>query len=373
LRLGYVSSDFRDHATSYLLADILERHDRSSFLINAYSIGPDDHSAMRDRIRAGVDRFVDMYGIPSDTIAERIHADGVDILLDLNGYVQNLRPETLALRPAPVQVNYLGYPGTTGAPYMDFIIVDRFVVPPDQAPHFSERLAYLPDCYQPNDRARRIAADTPSRAACALPDTGFVFCAFNQAYKITPTLFDIWMRLLAATPASVLWLLETHPEASANLRATAARAGIDPQRLVFAPRLPLPDHLARHRLADLFLDTLPVNGHTTTSDALWAGLPVLTCAGNTFVSRVAGSLLHAVGLPDLVTFSLEDYEALARDLARDTARLAALRQRLATNRDIAPLFDSARYTRNLEALYHRMWDEYCRQPAAQAPRDPLSA
>ena len=263
-------------------------------------------------------------------------------------------------------MNYLGYPGTTGAPYMDFIIVDRFVVPPSHAHHFSERLAYLPDCYQPNDRARAIAADTPARAACGLPEHGFVFCAFNQAYKITPTVFALWMRLLAATPASVLWLLETHAEASANLRAAAGQAGIDPQRLVFAPRLALPAHLARHRLADLSLDTLPVNGHTTTSDALWAGLPVLTCAGETFVSRVAGSLLHAVGLPDLVTASLADYEALALALARDPARLAALRQRLAANRETAPLFDSARYTRNLEALYRRMWDDYCRQPGSRS-------
>ena len=304
LSLAYVSSDFRDHATSYLLADIFERHDRASFMISAYSLGPDDHSAMRERIQHGVDRFVDMYGVPSSIIADRMRADGVDILLDLNGYVQWHRPEIFAYRPAPVQVNYLGYPGTTGAPYMDYIIVDRFVVPPSHAHHFSERLAYLPDCYQPNDRPRPIAADTPSRAACGLPEHGFVFCAFNQAYKITPAVFALWMRLLAATPGSVLWLLETHAEASANLRAAAASAGIDPQRLVFAPRLALPAHLARHRLADLFLDTLPVNGHTTTSDALWAGLPVLTCAGETFVSRVAGSLLHAVGLPELVTSSL---------------------------------------------------------------------
>jgi predicted O-linked N-acetylglucosamine transferase (SPINDLY family) len=287
--------------------------------------------------------------------------------------VQWHRPEIFAYRPAPVQVNYLGYPGTTGAPYMDFIIVDRFVVPPHHAPHFSERLAYLPDCYQPNDRARPIAAATPSRTACGLPATGFVFCAFNQAYKITPTVFDLWMRLLAATPASVLWLLETHPQASANLRTAAAQAGIDPQRLVFAPRLPLPAHLARHRLADLFLDTLPVNGHTTTSDALWTGLPVLTCAGDTFVSRVAGSLLHAAGLPDLVTASLADYEALALDLAHDPQRLGSLRERLATNRETMPLFDSPRYTRNLEALYHRMWDEFCRQPGSHPAREPISA
>jgi len=257
---------------------------------------------------------------------------------------------------------------------MDYIIVDRFIVPSEHAIHFSERLAYLPDCYLPNDPLRPIASQAPTRAACGLPKEGFVFCAFNQSLKITPRLFAVWMRLLAATPGSVLWLPETNAWATANLREAAEQAGIDPRRLVFAPRLPLPEHFARHRLADLFLDTLPFNGHTTANDALWAGLPVLTCSGESFAARVAGSLLHAVGLPELVTASLPEYEALALALAHDPAQLAALRERLAVNRDTAPLFDCARYTRNLEALYRRMWEEYCHAPEnGAAVRTPLCA
>lgn len=374
LHIGYLSPDFNDGILAQLLPEMFERHDRLEFTISAYSTGPDDNSAIRGRIVQGVDRFVDLTGLPNAAAADRIHADGVDILLDLSGYLLKMRPEILALRPAPIQVNYLGYPGTLGASYMDYIIVDRFIVPSEHAIHFSERLAYLPDCYLPNDPLRPIASQAPTRAACGLPKEGFVFCAFNQSLKITPRLFAVWMRLLAATPGSVLWLPETNAWATANLREAAEQAGIDPRRLVFAPRLPLPEHFARHRLADLFLDTLPFNGHTTANDALWAGLPVLTCSGESFAARVAGSLLHAVGLPELVTASLPEYEALALALAHDPAQLAALRERLAVNRDTAPLFDCARYTRNLEALYRRMWEEYRHAPENRAEaRTPLCA
>ena len=369
LRIGYLSSDFREHAVAHLIAELFERHDRTAVHVTAYSTGPDDGSALRSRIMSAVDDFVDLTGIADPVAAGRIAADEIDILLDLNGHTEMERPRLLALHPAPVQVNYLGYPGSSGAPYMDYIIVDRFIAPPAQRDAYGERLAYMPDCYQPNDRMRSIAAELPSRSICGLPDAGFVFSAFNQSYKITPNMFQVWMRILAATPASVLWLLDSNAWATENLKLEAQRAGISSRRLVFAPKMAMPQHLARQRLADLFLDTLPVNGHTTTSDALWVGLPVLTCAGSTFASRVAGSLLHAVGLPELVTTSLREYEALAVELAHDPRRLAGLRNRLRANRDQALLFDCARYTRNLEALFRRMWDEYTR---GAIDREPLS-
>ena len=295
-----------------------------------------------------------------------IRADAVDILVDLKGFTQNCRPAILAHRPAPIQVNYLGYPGTMGADFIDYIIVDPFVVPPDQQPFFSEQLVHLPDCYQCNDDTREIAQRTPSRSECDLPEQGFVFCCFNNSYKITPTFFDIWMRLLHVVPHSVLWLLDTNSSAKTNLVREAAARGIVPERLIFASRLPLPEHLARHRLADLFLDTLPYNAHTTASDALWAGLPVLTCAGNTFAGRVAGSLLRAVGLGELVTTTLEDYEAMALRLARDVELLTRLRVCLAQNRRSYPLFDTERYARNIETAYWRMWERWRagRPPAA---------
>ncbi len=249
------------------------------------------------------------------------------MLIDLNGYKPENRAKILAYRPAPIQVNYLGYPGTTGADFIDYILVDPFVVPANQQPFFSERLVHLPDCYQCNDDKREIAAATPSRAECGLPEEGFVFCCFNDSYKITPEFFDIWMRLLHAVPGSVMWLYERDTAAKANLAREASARGVAPERLVFAPRLPLSEHLARHRLADLFLDTLPYNAHTTASDALWAGLPVLTCAGSTFAGRVAGSLLRAVGLDELITTSLEEYEALALRLVRDTELMGRFRAR----------------------------------------------
>ena len=241
-----------------------------------------------------------------------------------------------------------------GAPYIDYLIADRTIIPEDAQRHYSEKIVYLPDCYQPNDRRRQIAATTPPRAAHGLPDSGFVFCSFNNNYKVTPDIFDIWMRLLQSVPGSVLWQLEVNAGAAGNLRKEAARRGVAAERLVFAPRMDLPDHLARHRHADLFLDTLPCNAHTTASDALWAGLPVLSCAGETFAGRVAASLLNAAGLPELVTTSLAEYEALALNLAREPAALAALKEKLARNRDTCALFDTERYTRNLEAAYETM-------------------
>ena len=315
IRLGYLSADFHRHATAYLMAELFERHDRSRFEVFAYSYGADDGSEMRQRLVNAFEHFIDIRTTSHVESARRIYGDEIDILVDLKGYTGSTRTEILVNRPAPVQVNYLGFPGTMGADFIDYIIADRFVAPTERQSFYSEKIIHLPDCYQPNDTKRAIAEPAPTRSECGLPEQGIVFCSFNGAYKITPAVFEIWMRLLKAVPESVLWLLSTNRLTEDNVRREAAARGVDPGRLVFCPPLHLPMHLARHRNADLFLDTLPVNAHTTASDALWAGLPVVTCVGDTFISRVAGSLLNTIGLPELVTFSLEEYEALALDLA----------------------------------------------------------
>jgi predicted O-linked N-acetylglucosamine transferase (SPINDLY family) len=272
------------------------------------------------------------------------------------GYTEDARPGILARRPAPLQVNYLGYPGTMGAGFIDYIVADRFLIPTEAERYYAERVVRLPDSYQVNDSKRPIAARTPARSECALPERGFVFCCFNNHFKITPEVFAVWMRLLRRVEGSVLWLLQGDAATERNLRREAQARGVDGSRLGFVAKADLPEHLARHRLADLFVDTLPYNAHTTASDALWAGLPVLTCAGRTFAARVAGSLLHAVGLPELVTESLEAYEREALALAAEPERLAALRTRLARNRATAPLFDTDRFRRHLEAAYRTMWE-----------------
>ena len=357
LRIGYLSSDFHEHATAYLMAELIELHDRRRFEILAYSYGQDDGSPMRARLRRAFDRFTDIGPLSHTAAAAAIHADGTDILVDLKGYTERARTGIVALRPAPVQVSYLGYPGTMGAEFIDYLIADRYVVPAEHAAEYSEQLVLLPGSYQVNDRNRPIAA-TPPRRELGLPENGFVFCCFNQAYKILPDTFTVWMRLLRAVPGSVLWLFESNPWVSQNLRREALTCGIDPQRLVFAPKLPLERHLGRMRAADLFLDTLPYNAHTTASDALWAGLPVLTVPGDTFASRVAGSLLSAVGMPELIAGSIEEYEALALKLAREPDLLAALRDKLARNKDTAPLFDTPAFVHNLESAYEKMWQHF---------------
>ena len=359
IRLGYLSADFHEHATAALAAELFEQHDRARFEIVAYSYGPDDSSPMRGRLMRAFDRFVDIRALSHRAAAERIRDDAVDILIDLKGYTQHARPQIVAFRPAPVQVSYLGFPATMGAEFIDYIIVDDVVAPPSAQPFFAERLVHLSGCYQVNDRRRAIAPSAPSRADCGLPRAGFVFCSFNNSYKITPDVFACWMRLLAAVPGSVLWLLEANDLVARNLRREAEARGVDPARLVFAPRAPLPEHLARHRNADLFLDTLPCNAHTTASDALWAGLPVLTCMGDTFAGRVAGSLLAALGLPELITSSAVDFERAALALARDPRKLADLRERLRSNRETSAVFDLPGTARKLEAAYIRMWDRSC--------------
>jgi protein O-GlcNAc transferase len=358
IRVGYVSGEFREQATAFLMAGVYECHDRERFEICAIATGPNDLSPMRTRLETAFDRFHDVSGETDQTIAELIGAEEIDILVNLNGYFGQERTAVFALRPSPIQVNYLGFPGTMGAPFMDYIVADEIVLPKDQQPHFAEKIAYLPYTYQPNDRKRAIAERAPTRRECGLPETGMVFCCFNNTHKLTPEFFDIWMRLLDRSPGSVLWLLETTPAVSQNLRREAARRGVAPERIVFAPVIKLPDHLARLQLADLFLDTLPHNAHTTASDALWCRVPVVTCLGTTFAGRVAASLLHAIGLRDLVTRSLEEYERLALRLANDAERLADTRVRLATNRDMTPLFDTAGYTRDLESAYLIMWERH---------------
>jgi predicted O-linked N-acetylglucosamine transferase (SPINDLY family) len=368
IRIAYLSADFRAHATAYLMAELFERHDRGRFEVLAVSFGTDDNSAMRGRLVKSFDTFHDVEAQGDREIATLLRRAEVDIAVDLKGHTQGLRPEILAYRPAPIQVGYLGYPGTIGANFLDYVLADPVVLPFDQQAFYAEKIVQLPDCYQVNDSTRAIAPETPTRAMASLPDDGFVFCCFNKNYKIGRPIFDIWMRLLAAVPGSVLWLLRDNDGAERNLRKEAAARGIDPARLVFADRTPLEDHLARHRLADLFLDTLPYNAHTTASDALWAGLPVVTCQGQAFAGRVAASLLGAVGLPELVTHNLADYEALALKLATDPEALKGVRAKTAANRLTQPLFDTDRFRRNIEAAYLRMWETWQRGEAAQAFR-----
>ncbi|MBF0161668.1 MAG: tetratricopeptide repeat protein [Magnetococcales bacterium] len=358
LKIGYLSADYQDHATTHLIAELFELHDRDRFEVIAYSYGQDDGLSMRRRVMAACDQFVDLLTLSHQASAQRILEDGVHILLELKGFTKDSRLEIPAFRPAPIQVSWLGYPGTVGAPFIDYVLTDPFVTPPGFEGDFTEKIVRLDGCYQPNDRQRPIAPHTPSRRECGLPEEGFVFTCFNKNYKINPPIFDIWMRLLKKTPGSVLWLFESNHWVVENIRREAEQRGVESSRIYFAPKMPPNQHLARYRRADLVLDTFPYTSHTTGSDALWAGCPLLTYAGQTFASRVAGSLLVNVGLPELVTYSLEEYEALALELAHDPARLAALRQRLNDNLAASPLFDSPRFTRSLEASYEAMWQQY---------------
>jgi protein O-GlcNAc transferase len=355
IRVAYVSADLRYHATAFLTAQLFESHDRKRFEWTALSFGPADTSPMRERLRRSFDHFLDVGGLSDRDIARLMREREIDIAVDLQGYTADCRAGIFSHRPAPVQAAYLAYPGTLGTPYMDYLIADRHVIPKEHFPHYEEKVIHLPQCYQPNGSGRPVAASAPSREQLGLPADAFVFCSFNGCYKITPEIFDIWLRLLDAVPGSVLWLLDDNEAASRNLRKAASDRGIGPERLVFAPRVSLADHLARYPLADLFLDTLPCNAHTTASDALWTGLPVLTCQGTTFAGRVAASLLHAAELPELITDDLAQYQALALDLAARPERLAALRERLECRREACALFDTERYRQGLEAAYVLMW------------------
>lgn len=354
LTIGYLSADFHEHVTAYVMAELFELHDRSRFEVVAFSYGPDDGSPMRARLARAFEHFEDIAPLSHSAAAASIHARGVDILVDLKGHTQHARTEITALRPAPLQVSYIGYPATMGAEFIDYLVADRFVIPEAHAADYAENLVRMPGSFFVVDRRRAVAA-TPSRRELGLPEDAFVFCCFNQTYKILPQVFAVWMRLLAALPGSVLWLLEGSPRSTQNLRREARACGVAPERLIFAPKLPLDRHLGRVRAGDLFLDTAPYNAHTTASDALWVGVPVLTCAGETFAARVAGSLLSAAGMPELITHSMADYEALALRLARSPDTLGGLRRRLDANRRTAALFDTPAYVRDLEQAYARMW------------------
>ncbi len=365
LTVGYLSADFHSHATAYLAAELFELHDRTKVRPIAYSTGPDDGSDIRRRLEAGFDVFRHLPDWPAAEIAGQMRADGVDILIDLKGHTRDARPDVVALRPAPIQVAYLGYPGSMGLDAVDYILADPVVLPMACQADYTERIIHLPWCYQVNDRQRPRPA-APGRAESGLPAEGPVLACFNAAYKISPALFSIWMRLLAARPDAVLWLLSEGEAVERTLRAEAERRGIAGERLIFAPIRPLREHLARYALADLTLDTLPYNAHTTGSDSLWMGCPLITCRGATFAGRVGASLLHAVGMDELVTETLEDYEARANALLADPAALAALRRRLTETRDTAPLFDTPAFTRAVETALARMWDSYCRGQPPEA-------
>lgn len=358
IRVAYLSADFRQHPMAYSMAGVFDAHDRSRFETIAISFGPDSQDPVRRRLETAFDCFRDARTMADRDIARLLRELEVDIAVDLMGYTNNSRPGILAFRPAPVQVSYIGFAGTLGAEYIDYLIADRFIVPDGAQASYAEQVVYLPDTYWPTDNRVWIGEPRLGRAESGLPERGFIFCCFNQNYKIAPPVFEVWMNLLRQVDESVLWLVRDSADAERNLRRQAENRGIAPQRLVFAPRVPIDEYLARFQLADLFLDTLPFNAHTTAADALWAGLPLVTCPGSSFAARVAGSLLTAVGLPELITTSLPEYEALALSLAREPERLAGIRAKLARNRGTFPLFDTNRVTRHMESAYRTMWERY---------------
>ncbi len=356
IRVAYLSADFYEHATAFLLTGLFERHDRSRFEVTGLSFGPGQNSPLRQRIEGAFERFVDVRDKSEQKIAELVRALEIDIAVDLMGFTKNNRLGVFARRPAPVQVNYLGYIGTMGADFIDYVIADEIALPFDQQPYFAEKIVHLPGCFLVTDDRQGIASHMPSREEVGLPPDGFVFCSFNNSYKLAKPVFEVWMRLLDAVPGSVLWLAESNPDMAVNMRREAQCRGITPERFVFAPRVPLPQHLARQRLAGLFLDTVPYNAGATGVAALWAGLPVLTMLGQTFVGHMAASMMHAVGLPELITHSLEDYEVLALKLAHDPGLLSGIRQKLQNNLRVSPLFDTDRFRRQLEQAYGTMVD-----------------
>ena len=359
LRLGYVSADYHDHATTYLLTGLIEAHDRNTFDVHAISIGPNASSKKAERLRGAFDAFHDVRFKSDAEIADLIRSLEIDILIDLKGYTQDARPGIFALRPAHAQIAWLGYPATTGSADLGYLIADRFVLPAASEEFYTEKIIRLPNCYQANDNKREIATEPISRADFGLPEKAFVFCCFNNCRKITRPIFEVWMRLLTAVEDSVLWLLDDNKTARENLLAATEDNGVRADRLLFSPPVPVATHLGRHRLADLFLDTLPYNAHTGAADALWAGLPLLTCTGQTFAGRVATSLLQAVGLPELISTNLVEYESRALELARNRGLLERLRNRLRDAREGAGLFNTRRFTAEMEAAYREIWRAHC--------------
>jgi predicted O-linked N-acetylglucosamine transferase (SPINDLY family) len=362
IRIGYLSADFRLHPLAFLISELVELHDRTKFEIFSFSYGINDKTSARARLEKAFDEFHEIRNLSEIDAAKKINALQIDILVDLTGFTQTSRSGIAALRPAPINVNWLGFPSTMGMagnskPLFDYILSDSFITPPEAASNYAEQLALLPHCYQPNDRKRPIGKH-PSRESCNLPEGAFVFCCFNQTFKITPEVFAVWMRLLKSMPNSVLWLLECNQWAKQNLIKTAAEQGVVAERLIFAPRVSIADHLARHVHADLFLDTSPYNAHTTCSDALWMGLPVLTCVGETFAARVAGSLLTASDLTELITYSLQDYENKALYIASNPAELEKIKQKLLATKLTSALFDTTKFAHSLESIYQTMWQQY---------------
>jgi protein O-GlcNAc transferase len=365
ITIAYLSNDYRQHPVAYLMAELFEAHDRERFRVIAMSYGPNDGSSMRLRLEKSFDEFHDVHGNTDEDIAKLIRQRRVGIAVDIMGYTRGGRPDILAYRPSPVQASYLGYTGTTGAGFIDYLIADKVVAPPQHDRHFMEKVVRLPDCYLVTDRTRAIAPRPPTRADAGLREDAFVFSCFNSIHKIRPAIFDVWMRLLKAVPRSLLWMLAGPADANTNILREAQSRGIDPERVVFAEWKKPEDHLARQRLADLFLDTLPYNAHTTATDALWVGLPLLTCQGHSFPARVASSVLTALGMPELIARDLDEYEAKALQLAREPDKLAAVQRKLETQRETQPMFNTARSARHIEAAYSKMWRIYRR---GQAPR-----
>jgi len=354
IRIGYFSADFHNHATGYLMAELFELHDKNQFDLIGFSFGPITNDEMRQRLKTTFDQFIEVGNKSDIEITQLCRNLNIDIAVDLKGFTQDARTGIFSHRAAPIQVNYLGYPGTMGVEYIDYIFADKTLISLDSQSCYSEKVVYLPNSYQVNDRKRAISDKQFTRQDLGLPENEFVFCCFNNNYKILPATFVSWMRILRAVNGSVLWLFQDNPWVVDNLKIECEKQGVAPNRLVFAERLPLPEHLARHRQADLFLDTLPYNAHTTASDALWTGLPVLTLMGQSFASRVAASLLNAIGLPELITNTQEEYEALAIELATNPQKLVEIKLKLANNRLTTPLFDTPLFTKNLEAAYIKM-------------------
>jgi predicted O-linked N-acetylglucosamine transferase (SPINDLY family) len=358
IKIGYFSNDYFNHATAYLMAEFLELHNKDQFELFAFSLGPIMKDEMRMRLLGAFDQFIEVNHLSDREIAELSRQLEIDIAIDLKGFTQDSRVGIFAYRAATTQISYLGYPGTLGTSFMDYIIADKVVLPEESQKYYSEKVLYLPNCYQVNDSKRKISTKICSRAEVGLPEKSFVFCSFNNSYKITPKVFSIWMKILSQVQNSVLWLFEDNPFASENLRKYAKEHSIDPSRLIFAERLPLDEHLARHRLADLFLDTLPYNAHTTAVDALKSCVPVLTRSGQAFAGRVAASVLNAIGLPELVAISTEEYEDIAIKLVANPNKLKALKKRLSENRLTTPLFNTRLYTKNIESAYSEMYRRY---------------
>jgi predicted O-linked N-acetylglucosamine transferase (SPINDLY family) len=355
IKIGYFSSDFYNHATSYLMVELFEKHNREKFEIIGFSFGPNINDQMNKRVSSAMDKFHMVNNLSDMEIAKLSRDNGIDIAIDLKGFTKNARPNIFSNKCAPIQINYLGFPGTLGSKIYDYIISDSFIIPPHNLKFYSEKVIFLPHCYQVNDSKKFIPSMKFSKVDFGLPDNKFIFCSFNNNFKITPEIFDAWMHILKAVNNSVLWLFEENHTAAKNLRQEATRRGIDMNRLIFAQRLPLDDHLSRYQLADLCIDTFPCNGHTTTSDALWTGIPVVTLVGESFSSRVAASLLNTIGVPELITYSIDEYMKLAIELASNPEKFFAIKNRIAINRLTSPLFDINLFTKNIELAYQKIY------------------